>query len=228
MTMITDYRTATKRNELILGGAVGLVVVLAVVAVTLLITMRGDAEPPPGDAPDARELTASTCAADARQPAWVPDAVMRAAAACPEDISRRVGDTTSPDRLGTWIVYDLHGAANEETVPGAAPGAWPQNEVESGAIHPATTITFVAYAGSEKLSGELGGGTLEIAWMGFPESSGKARVTRVENNGFGPVRVEWTDDDGSYVLLTVLGRTPDGRSGVEVEDLLRMAGSLTG
>jgi hypothetical protein len=45
---------------------------------------------------------------------------------------------------------------------------------------------------------------------------------------FGPVRVEWTDDDGSYVLLTVLGRTPDGRSGVEVEGRLRMAGSQTG
>lgn len=228
MTMITDYRKATRRNEVILGGAVGIVVVLAVVAVTLLITMQGDAEPPSADAPDARELTAGTCAADARQPAWVPDAVMRAAAACPEDISRRLGDSTSPDRLGTWIVYDLHGAPNEDTVPGAAPGTWPQAEVESGAIHPATTITFVAYPGSEKLSGELGGGTVEMSWMDFPEGNGDARVTRVENNGFGPVRVEWTDGDGSYVLLTVLGRTPDGRSGVEVEDLLRMAGSLAG
>ncbi|MBO0611277.1 hypothetical protein [Myceligenerans salitolerans] len=228
MTMITDYRKATRRNELVLGGAVGLVVVLAVVAVTLLITMGGEPEPPPEGAPDARELTADTCAAGLRQPAWVPEGVMRAQVACPEDISRRVGDSTSPDRLGTWIVYDLHGPANEETVPGAAPGSWPQAEVESGAIHPATTITYVAYPGSEKLSSELGGGTVEVAWMDFPEGGGDARVTRVENNGYGPVRVEWTDDGGSYLLLTVLGRTPDGRSGVGVEDLLRMAGSLAG
>jgi hypothetical protein len=228
MAMITDYRRVARRNELILGGAVGLVVVLAVVAVTLLITMRDDAEPPPEEGADARELTADTCAAGGRQPGWVPESVMRAHAACPEDISRRVGDSTSPDRLGTWIVYDLHGAPNEETVPGAAPGTWPEAEVESGAIHPATTITYVTYPGSEELAGELGGETVEIAWMDFPEGGGDARVTRIDNNGFGPVRVEWTDDDGSYLLLTVLGRTPDGRSGVEVEDLLRMAGSLAG
>ncbi|RPF19952.1 hypothetical protein [Myceligenerans xiligouense] len=228
MTVITDYRKAARRNELILGGAVGLVVVLAVVAVTLLITTRDGREPLPEDVADARELTADTCAAGLRQPAWVPDSVMRAAVACPEDISRRVGDSTSPDRLGTWIVYDLHGAPNEETVPGAAPGAWPEAEVESGAIHPATTITYVAYPGSEELTPELGGGTIEVGWMDFPEGGGDARVTRVENNGYGPVRVEWTDDAGSYLLLTVLGRTPEGRSGVEVEDLLRMAGSLAG
>ncbi|GAB3164431.1 hypothetical protein GCM10027059_20540 [Myceligenerans halotolerans] len=228
MAMITDYRRSTRRNELILGGAVGLVVVLAVVAVTLLITMRDNADPDPDPGTDARELTADTCAAGSRQPSWVPDTVMRADVACPEDISRRVGDSTSPDRLGTWIVYDLHGAANEETVPGAAPGAWPEDEVESGAIHPATTITYVAYLGSEKLVPELGGETIQVEWMDFPEGGGDARVTRVENNGYGPVRVEWTDDDGSYLLLTVLGRTPDGRSGVEVEELLRMAGSLAG
>ncbi|MBL0885555.1 hypothetical protein [Myceligenerans indicum] len=228
MAMITDYRRATRRNELILGGAVGLVVVLAVVAVTLLITLRHDAEPPPEGAPDARELTAESCAADQRQPAWVPDGVTRADAACPEDIARRLSDSMSPDRLGTWIVYDLHGAANEDTIPRAAPGSWPQAEVESGAIHPATTITYVTYPGSEELTDELDGDTVSVERLDFPQGGGDARVTRVENNGFGPVRVEWTDDAGSYLLLTVLGRTPDGRSGVEVDDLLRMAGSLTG
>lgn len=228
MAMITDYRKATRRNELIVGGAVGLFVVLAVVAVTLLITMRDDAEPAPEGIPDARELTADTCAADQRQPAWVPDSVMRADVACADDIARRVGDITSPDRLGTWIVYDLHGVPNEETLPGAAPGTWPEAEVESGAIHPSTTIVFVAYPGSEELAPELSGEMLQVGRHDFPDGDGDARVTQVDNNGFGPVRVEWTDDDGSYLLLTVLGRTPEGRSGVEVEDLLRMAGSLTG
>lgn len=228
MAMITDYRKATRRNELIVGGAVGLFVVLAVVAVTVLITMRDDAEPAPEGTPDARELTADTCAADQRQPAWVPDSVMRADVACADDIARRVGDITSPDRLGTWIVYDLHGVPNEETLPGAAPGTWPEAEVESGAIHPSTTIVFVAYPGSEELAPELSGEMLQVDRHDFPDGDGDARVTQVDNNGFGPVRVEWTDDDGSYLLLTVLGRTPEGRSGVEVEDLLRMAGSLAG
>lgn len=227
MTMITDYRRATRRNEMILGGAVALVVVLAVVAATLLITRRDDAAPPADDVADARELTADTCAAGYRQPTWVPDGVMRAAVSCPEDIARRIGDSTSPDRLGAWIVYDLHDAPNEETLPGAAPDTWPQDEVRSGAIHPATTITFVAYPGSQELAPELGGETVHVDRLDLPEG-GDARVTQVDNNGFGPVRVEWTDDDGSYLLLTVLGRTPDGRSGVGVEDLLRMAGSLAG
>ncbi|GAB4086700.1 hypothetical protein GCM10028784_33300 [Myceligenerans cantabricum] len=228
MTMITDYRKATRRNELILGGAVGLVVVLAVIAVTFAVTMRDDQDPQAEETADARRLTEETCAADLRQPTWVPDGVMRAVVSCPEDISSRLDDSTSPDRLGTWIVYDLHGAQNEETVPGAAPGSWPEDEVASGAIHPATTITYVAYPGSEALTGELSGDTVEIEWLEFPEGGGDARVTRVENNGFGPVRVEWTDEGGSYVLLTVLGRTPEGRSGVPVDDLLQMAGSLAG
>lgn len=228
MAMITDLRKATRRNEVVLGVAVGLIVVLVVVGVTLMITMDGGDEPPVDLAQDARALTEDTCAAETRQPSWVPEDVMRATAACPEDISRKLGDSTSPDRLSTWIVYDLHGRQNEETIPGAAPDRWPDDEIDSGAIHPATTITFVSYAGSQEIAKELAGDTVVIDQRDFPQGNGDARVTRIENNGYGPVRVEWTDDDGSYVLLTVLGRTPDGRSGPEVEDLLRMAGSLKG
>lgn len=228
MAMITDYRKVNKRNEWILGGAVGLIVVLCVVGVTLLITLGGDDEPPSDPRQDARRLTRDTCAADTRQPSWVPDDVMRAAVACPEDIAAKIGDSTSPDRLGTWIVYDLHGARNEETLPGAAPDLWPTDEVASGAIHPASTITYVTYPGSEEMAGELSGETVQIEWQDFPEGGGEARVTRVENNGFGPVRVEWTDDAGSYLLLTMLGRTPEGRSGPTVDELLRTAGSLAG
>ncbi|GAA1860816.1 hypothetical protein [Myceligenerans crystallogenes] len=228
MAVITDYTRANRRNEWILGGVVGVVVVLVVVFVTILVTSGGGEAPATEPDADARRLTAGTCAAKLRQPAWVPETVMRADVACPEQISRKLGDSASPDRLGTWVVYDLHGPANEELLPGAAPGLWPDAEVASGAIHPATTITYVAYPGSDSLTEELGGDTLRIEWQDFPQGGGEARVTQVENNGYGPLRVEWTDEQGSYLLLTVRGRTPDGRSGASAEELLRMAGSLVG
>lgn len=228
MAVITDYTRANRRNEWILGGIVGVVVVLAVVLVTILVTAGGDETPAEKPGADARQLTADTCAAKLRQPTWVPESVMRAEAACPEDIADKLGDSAAPDRLGTWVVYDLHGPQNEESLPGAAPGLWPDAEIASGAIHPATTITYVAYPGSEAMTQELGGDTIRIEWHRFPQGGGEARVTQVENNGYGPLRVEWKDEKGSYLLLTVRGRTPDGRSGASAEELLRMAGSLAG
>ena len=48
----------------------------------------------------------------------------------------------------------------------------------------------------------------------------------MDNNGFGPVRLEWSDDAGSYLLLSTIGRTPTGNAGPAVAELIRMADSI--
>jgi hypothetical protein len=48
----------------------------------------------------------------------------------------------------------------------------------------------------------------------------------VDNNGYGPVRLEWTDDVGSYLLLATVGRTPTQSAGPTVAELVRIADSV--
>lgn len=222
--MVTTIDEPRIRPEWLLGGAVTLLGAIVIVVVTLVLGAR---EEEPVVAPaDAADLTAGTCAADLPQPHWVPEAVTRAVVECPADISVGIGRTTAEDHLGTWITYPLDGEVNAETLGGGPGPGWPADEVRAGAHHPASAVLYVAYPGSSEVSDELSGDTVTVEWQDLPESRGEARVTRVDNNGYGPVRVEWTDDTGSYLLLSTVGRTPTGSAGPTVDQLLRMADSV--
>ncbi|MFI9486874.1 hypothetical protein ACIG47_10825 [Promicromonospora sp. NPDC052451] len=222
--MVTTIEEPRIRPEWLLGGAVTLLGAIIIVVVTLVL--GAGEEEPVVEPVDATELTAGTCAEDLRQPHWVPEDVRRAVAECPADISARIGRTTAEDHLGTWITYLLDGDENAETLDGGPGPAWPEDDVRAGAYHPASAIVYVAYPGSTELADELSGDTVTVEWAELAESGRDARVTRVDNNGFGPVRVEWTDDAGSYLLLATLGRTPEGSSGPTVAELVRIADSV--
>lgn len=222
--MVTTIEEPRIRPEWLLGGAITLLGAIIIIVVTLIIGSRED-EPVVTPA-DATALTAGSCAEDLRQPHWVPENVGRAVAECPADISAGIGRTTAEDHLGTWIIYPLDGAENAETFRGGPGPAWPEDEVRAGAYHPASTITYVAYPGSEELSEELSGDNVTVEWEGLEESGRDVRVTRVDNNGYGPVRLEWTDDSGSYLLLGTIGRTPTGSAGPTLAQLKRIADSV--
>ncbi len=222
--MVTTIEEPKIRPEWLLGGAITLLGAIIIIVVTMVI---GSGEDEPVVVPaDATELTSGTCAEDLRQPHWVPDAVRHAVAECPADISAGIGRTTAEDHLGTWITYTLDGAENAEAFRGGPGLAWPEEEVRSGAYHPASAITYVTYPGSAELSEELSGDNVTVEQQDLQESGLEARVTRVDNNGFGPVRVEWTDDAGSYLLLATLGRTSTGTAGPTVAELIRIADSV--
>ena len=222
--MVTTIDEPRIRPEWLLGGAVTLLGAIIIVVVTMVL---GSGEEEPVVVPaDATELTAGTCAEDLRQPHWVPEDVRRAVVECPDEISAGIGRTTAEDHLGTWITYVLDGPENEETFRGGPGPAWPEEEVRSGAYHPASAVIYVAYPGAQELSGKLAGDNVTIEWQDLRESRLEARVTRVDNNGFGPVRVEWTDDAGSYLLLSTIGRTPTANAGPSVAELIRIADSV--
>lgn len=222
--MVTTIDEPRVRPEWLLGGAITLLAAIIIIVVTLVV---GSGEEEPVVEPvDATELTAGSCAEDLRQPHWVPEDVRRAVAECPADISAGIGRTTAEDHLGTWITYTLDGAENAETFPGGPGPAWPEEDVRAGAYHPASTVVYVAYPGSEELSDELSGDNVTVEWEELVESGRDVRVTRVDNNGYGPVRLEWTDDVGSYLLLGTVGRTPTGSAGPTVAELIRIADSV--
>ncbi|WP_454859952.1 hypothetical protein [Promicromonospora soli] len=160
--MVTTIEEPRIRPEWLLGGAITLFGAIVIIVVTLLLGSRED-EPVVTPA-DATALTEGSCAEDLRQPHWVPEEVRRAAAECPADISAGIGRTTAEDHLGTWIIYTLDGAENVETFRGGPGLAWPEEEVRSGAYHPASAITYVAYAGSAELSDELTGDNVTVEW----------------------------------------------------------------
>ena len=222
--MVTTIEEPRIRPEWLLGGAITLLGAIIIIVVTLIIGSRED-EPVVTPA-DATELTAGSCAEDLRQPHWVPEEVRRAVAECPAEISAGIGRTTAEDHLGTWITYTLDGAENAETFRGGPAPVWPEEDVRAGAYHPTSTIVYVAYPGSEELADELSGDNVMVEWEQLTESGRDARVTRVDNNGYGPVRVEWTDDAGSYLLLSTIGRTPTGSAGPTVAELIRIADSV--
>ena len=222
--MVTTVEEPRLRPEWLLAGAATLLGVIIIIVITLLLGSRTD-EPVITPA-DAADLTAGTCAEGLRQPHWVPEAVRHAVAECPAAISAGIGRTTAEDHLGTWITYTLDGDENAETLSGVPGLAWPEDEVRSGAYRPASAITYVTYPGSGELAGKLSGDNVTVGWQDLEESGLEARVTRVDNNGFGPVRVEWTDDAGSYLLLATVGRTPTGNAGPTVAELVRIADSV--
>lgn len=222
--MVTTIEEPRIRPEWLVGGALTLLAAIVIIVVTLVV---GAGEPEPVVVPaDADELTAGTCAADLRQPHWVPDDVRHAVAECPADISAGIGRTTAEDHLGTWITYMLDGPENAETFRGGPGSAWPDGDVRAGDYHPAASVVYVAYLDSAELADELSGDNVTVEWEALTESGLDVRVTRVDNNGYGPVRLEWTDDVGSYLLLGTVGRTPTGSAGATVPELIRMADSV--
>ncbi|WP_125778211.1 hypothetical protein [Antribacter gilvus] len=227
MTSVVTHNPRSHRRlprpELMIGIGVGLIVVLLVVVVIMSVQALGDDEPVVRT--DASALTDGTCAEGLAQPTWVPAAVLDATVECPDEIASRIGYLSATDRLGTWVVYSLDGVENAEALPGDPADRWSRADAEAGAIHPATTIVFVVYPGATEISEKLRGQNLIISDTDLGEGR-TARLTRVDNNGYGPVRLEWADDDGSYLLLSVVGRTADGRSGPTVEELVRMAESV--
>lgn len=227
MTSVVTHNPGTHRRaprpEAMLGLGIGLIVVLLVIVVVMSVRALGDDKDVVR--PDASVLTVGTCAEGLAQPTWVPPAVTVATVECPQGISGRIGFLSATDQLGTWVIYSLDGVANAESLPGTPAGGWSRADAEAGAIHPATTIVFVVYPGATETSEKLRGQNLVISDQEL-DNGRTARLTRVDNNGYGPVRLEWTDDDGSYVLLSVIGRTADGRSGPTVDELVRMAGSV--
>jgi hypothetical protein len=222
--VVTTIEEPRIRPEWLLGGAVTLLGAIIIIVVTLVLGAREDE--PVVTPVDATELTAGTCAEDLRQPHWVPEDVGRAVVECPADISAGIGRTTAEDHLGTWISYPLDGAENKETFRGGPGQAWPEEEVRAGGYHPLSAITYVAYPGSAELSGELSGDNVTVETQDLTDSGLTVRVTRVDNNGFGPVRLEWSDDAGSYLLLSTIGRTPTGNAGPTVAELIRVADSV--
>jgi hypothetical protein len=74
-------------------------------------------------------------------------------------------------------------------------------------------------------SEDLGDGVVTV--MRSLTSGVTARVTTMPD-GWGPIRVEWTMGDRSYLLLTTHSLTDQVPTGVPTKELLAMAGSVAG
>ena len=177
---------------------------------------------PSGATAGPTEGTAS-CLSGVSQPSWQPAIVASSTVECPPGSAGSTAGATSTGDTGnvaTLIEYKLSGAANQESLSSDPTVVSPTGQAE-------TDITFISYPVADYLDPIDRGDSVEgITVSTVRLSSGfDARLSQ-GSNGYGAVRVAWTDRKHSYLLLTTNYKTASGTSGPTVDDMIRMAGSV--
>ena len=227
------------------GNIVNVRTFISTVAITGLVILgaAGCAAPPAhettGDATDHRvavvtaqpvvavpNTTATSCDAESLpKPAWTPPIVSAVTVQCPGDGASRapsqvVGAPTG--HTGSVIAYSLSGVANQETLQPAE--SMTAAGIASGSYHPATDIELVVYPDPDAIDTGVSGAGISVSNVQLANGF-KALVTQ-GSNGYGAIRVAWTDGKLSYLLMTTVMKTDSGTSGATAVDMIRMAGSI--
>lgn len=116
--------------------------------------------------------------------------------------------------------YALSGLANRDTFPASGPSR------SDGTQHPASIITLSAlYDPTGVLPAPLADPTYFFVRS---LSIGGGRTARVSSpkSGYGPYRVEWVQGGEFYAIIGTRGFTSDGKSGVPLSQLVKMAESV--
>jgi hypothetical protein len=244
------------RNRFMVGSVVGLAAATAIVTTathnwantvsttTVVAAAAGPAasspaaSSPAASSPSSASPTASSaateasrvpgaggasCLSDLFQPTWQPSIVASSNVECPPALSESaVSETFSATRgyAATVIEYKLSGPANQEVLS-------TDPNVVSATGQAETDITFTSYPVANYFDPIDTAGSVEgIDVSTIKLSNGfDARLSK-GTNGYGAVRVAWTDGKHSYLLLTTNYKTVSGTSGPSVDDMVKMAGSV--
>lgn len=201
-------RSVRRSHQLRLGGATTVLVAAGAVAFAVVSTStttpasrdRVNVSPISSPPAETRASTTSTT------PRYLPDG------------AQLVASTQSPPGTGSSS-FSLPGKVNARTIP--ATGLTEQN-VDT--VHPATfiNVSFTSLVPEPDLSYlDNPYSTVEkITVGGWP-----AQIT-TPKNGYGTIRIDWTDGAGYHVVGVDRLKTIEGTSGVDAPTLIRIANSL--
>jgi hypothetical protein len=238
---IRAHQRRRTRGRLLVGSVLGLAAATAVVttathdwagtvsttaASTATAGVSATAAPsasstsPAGAGMPTAEAGAASCLSDVSQPSWRPAIVVSLNVVCPPAAAGSAIDTTSApnaSHVGTIIEYKLSGAANQESLSSDPDAVSPTGQAE-------TDITFVSYPDANAIDRGDGGEGIDVSTVRLSNGF-DARLSQ-GSNGYGAVRVAWSDGKHSYLLLTTNYKTVSGTSGPSVDDMIKMAGSV--
>lgn len=193
-----------------------------------------------GDAAQVEQPSTATvlasdapCLADLPQPTWLPEEVIGVSVQCQEDLAAElraeIGPQAAPPEdvahYGIVLSYQLSGQASADSPPTDIPmDQWSDEDIDSGVIDSATAIMLTIYPGTDQTDAAPGGPGLTDSTVTL-DNGLPARLIQGDN-GYGTVRLEWTDGDNSYLIITSTSSPAHGTSGPTVDELLTMAGSI--
>ncbi|HXD61164.1 MAG TPA: hypothetical protein VN619_04475 [Lacisediminihabitans sp.] len=179
------------------------------------------------DAAPQSSIRLSCDASALPQPTWTPPIVSAVAVECPTDIVNGVpgqeaaASTLATSHVGTMIAYSLSGLANQETLQPAE--AMTEAGILSGHYHPATAIQLIVYPDPGAIDTGVSGPGITVSKVRL--DNGFTALVTQGSNGYGTIRIAWTDNVRSYLLMTTVMKTDSGPSGANLADMVRMAGS---
>jgi len=160
--------------------------------------------------------TSSALSSQSVLPTWLPPGV---ALAGQDDLQPPSQQTNQDWKPIPHSWYRIDGPANANTIPPGGPTA-----ENATTVHPDTTIdiTFnpnvVSLPPVPTQPRYYLSRTITIA--------GNSALVSIPKNGYGAFRIDWVDPAGYHVIMCDRLKTPDGRSGVPMNDLIHMARSL--
>lgn len=119
------------------------------------------------------------------------------------------------------IAYSLSGLANQETLQRAE--AMTEAGILSGRYHPATAIQLIVYPDPGAIDTGVSGPGITVSKVQL--DNGFTALVTQGSNGYGAIRIAWTDNTRSYLLMTTVMKTDSGLSGASMADMVKMAGS---
>jgi hypothetical protein len=212
-----EKRLVTRRRRRAISAGVATVFVIGGVVAALAATRAGSADPLPLGSPKPSASTPSNVlGSESVLPSWLPPGVTLAG----QDYLMPSPAESNPDwKPAPHSWYRIDGPANANTIPPGGPSA-----ENATTVHPDTTIdiTFIpSVSGMPPVPGQpryVIRRTITIA--------GNPALVSIPKNGYGAFRIDWVDPAGYHVVMCDRLNTPDGRSGVPMNDLVHMARSL--
>lgn len=122
------------------------------------------------------------------------------------------------------LEWALPGRENANTIPTTG-----LNDVNYALVHPATTLTMEIVA---KPDGVMPESVVDQAYFSsavrrLPIGDGVDATVSAPRDGLGAHRVEWVQNGFYYLLIEDRLKSPDGLSGVDLEQLVRVASSVS-
>jgi len=162
---------------------------------------------------------------DIPMPQWIPEVVNGSTIMDCDRFYNGSIESGVPDSV--IVNYTLKSAVNQSSIPeGLDWKTVTDEDATSGKLHPATEIQYIIWNKPDLIDNDgICNEYMTCKQLTLPNGLNARLATFY--TGYGPIRLEWSDGEWSYLLLTENNFTNEGVSGPRIDDLTKIAGSIS-
>jgi hypothetical protein len=213
-----QHRLTVRRRRRVVSAGVATLLILGGTVAAVGSVRGGHSRPlPPTETPTPSPAPTAANATTSVYPTWLPEGVTYAGYETMQPTSGLNPQNYVLAIAHSW--YSIDGPANARTIPPG--GITAQNATT---VHPATTVDITFNPNTTNMPPVPADPAFFL--RDTVRINGNRGVASTPKNGYGAFRIDWVDAAGYHSVMCDRLKTPEGRSGLPMDDLLHIARSL--